>query len=194
LGEKNFWEMTKMEFNDEHIKLEPLKAEGWILDMGGGGEGVIGQLMGSRTVAIDLWKRELEESSGDALKIVMDAKQMGFLDNTFECATAFFMLMYVPTVENRQQILAEAYRVLKPGGKLCIWDMECPEELGPEYELFVIRPVVTLPDREISTGYGVPVSHKINLAQIRGLAETVGFIVDTTGTPSEHTFSLVLRK
>jgi len=41
----------------------------------------------------------------------MDAKDLQFLDETFETATAFYMFMYVP-MENRKEIFEEIYRVL----------------------------------------------------------------------------------
>jgi ubiquinone/menaquinone biosynthesis C-methylase UbiE len=71
--------------------------EGRILDNGGGGEGVIGQLKGEIVVAIDLKKSELESGikSGDtkSLKIIMDATNMKFIDNSFKTVTAFFSMM-----------------------------------------------------------------------------------------------------
>jgi hypothetical protein len=52
--------------------VDDFDAAGYILDIGGGGEGVIGQLKGERVVAIDKQKRELEEAAPGALKIVID--------------------------------------------------------------------------------------------------------------------------
>jgi hypothetical protein len=36
---------------------------------------------------------ELEETKNDALKIVMDMKELNFLDRTFSTVTAFFTFM-----------------------------------------------------------------------------------------------------
>ncbi len=184
-----------LELAREELRLEPLApVNGWILDLGGGGDGIIGQLMGQRVVAIDLWKSELEESQGEALKIVMDARQLGFLDSTFEAATCFFMLMYVSSSDDREQVLREAYRVLKPGAKLYVWDVEFPAAPDDMYERLIAHLKVQLPDREINTGYGVRWSHRISAAQITGLAKRVGFAVEEERMESEHLFHLVLRK
>jgi hypothetical protein len=56
------------------VVLPDFPAQGLILDIGGGGEGVIGQLKGKQVVAIDLSRQELDEAPGEPLlKIVMDA-------------------------------------------------------------------------------------------------------------------------
>lgn len=79
------------------INLRNITMEGRILDNGGGGEGVIGQLKGEIVVAIDLKKSELESGikSGDtkSLKIIMDTTNMKFIDNSFKTVTAFFSMM-----------------------------------------------------------------------------------------------------
>ena len=41
------------------VILNDFNAQGYILDIGGGGEGVIGELKGDQVVAIDISKREL---------------------------------------------------------------------------------------------------------------------------------------
>ncbi|UCC20818.1 MAG: hypothetical protein JSV62_05935, partial [Promethearchaeota archaeon] len=53
------------------IDLSNIILEGRVLDLGGGGEGIIGQLKGEQVVAIDPNKKELEEAkSTKDLKIV----------------------------------------------------------------------------------------------------------------------------
>ena len=90
----------------QNIDLTDVDLKGRILDIGGGGEGIIGQLKGERVVAIDRRESELKEAPGDYLKIIMDAKELKFLDETFETATAFFTLMYIP-LENHQIVFQE---------------------------------------------------------------------------------------
>ncbi|MDH5201498.1 MAG: hypothetical protein OEW93_11465, partial [Candidatus Bathyarchaeota archaeon] len=58
------------------LEMAPLKAEGFILDIGGGGEGIIGKLNGRQVVSIDLSAGELEETDNESLKIVMDATDL----------------------------------------------------------------------------------------------------------------------
>ena len=80
-------------FEQQEVVVEDFAASGFILDIGGGGEGVIGQLKGERVVAIDPNKRELEEAAPGPMKIIMDAKDLQFLDGTFSVATSFFTMM-----------------------------------------------------------------------------------------------------
>ena len=54
------------------LEIPPLSADGYVLDIGGGGEGVIGRLRGSQVVAIDCRKEELKEAPEGPLKIVCE--------------------------------------------------------------------------------------------------------------------------
>ena len=47
------------ELEKQTVLLKHLTADGFILDVGGGGEGIIGRLNGSRVVAVDNIKGEL---------------------------------------------------------------------------------------------------------------------------------------
>jgi len=129
--------------------------EGWILDIGGGGEGIIGLLKGRQVVAIDLQKRELEETTNDALKIVMDARDLQFLDNSFQTVTAFFTLMYI-SWEDIETIFAEISRILKPSGKFLIWDVTIQVNPNDKKPYFFLPLTVVLPNgKKIETVYGV---------------------------------------
>jgi hypothetical protein len=57
----------------QRIEMNPMETQGWILDIGGGGEGIVGQLNGRQVVAIDTSQEALEETQNDVLKAVMDA-------------------------------------------------------------------------------------------------------------------------
>jgi ubiquinone/menaquinone biosynthesis C-methylase UbiE len=128
---------------------------GWILDVGGGGEGIIGLLKGRDVVAIDMLMEELAETTNDALKVVMDAKDLQFIDESFTIATVYFTFMYIPE-EDFEVILKELWRVLKPGGEVLIWDVVLripPEE--QDKDKFVIILKTTFPSGlENETGYG----------------------------------------
>ncbi len=139
----------------QYPNLDDFKAEGLILDIGGGGEGIIGQMKGKLVIAIDKSKRELEEAPSDNLKIVMDATDLQFLDNSFETVTAFFTLMYM-LEETREKTFKEVFRVLKPGGRFLIWDVIIPEMDEEEKKKSYVVPIeVKLQDKTIKTGYGV---------------------------------------
>jgi len=52
------------------IDISSLAEDGFILDIGGGGEGIIGLINGRKVISIDLLKNELEETNNDSLKII----------------------------------------------------------------------------------------------------------------------------
>lgn len=164
-----------------HPKLEVVlpdfPAEGLLLDIGGGGEGVIGQLKGRQVVAIDLIKRELEDAPGEPLlKIVMDARDLKFLDGTFATATVFFTFMYIAP-EDHAKVFAELHRVLGPGGRLLVWDPVFPAKAEPGKPRIIYPLHVRLPEKEINTGYGVRIAEGQGADHFVGLAKAAGFEV-----------------
>ncbi len=103
-------------FKREEVVLEDLTAEGLILDIGSGGQGVIGRLKGEQVIAIDPNKLELQGAADGPLKIIMDATDLKFLDESFNTVTSFYTLMYIKEEESHKQVFGEVYRVLKQGG------------------------------------------------------------------------------
>ena len=97
--------------------------QGSILDIGGGGEGVIGRLYKDQVVAVDHCQEELDEAPNCFTKMLMDATNLEFSSGAFDHVTFFFSLMFM-NVQTQLQALAEAVRVLKPGGTLHIWDAD----------------------------------------------------------------------
>ena len=138
----------------QKIDLSNFEIEGKILDIGGGGEGIISLLGGDRVTAIDPNREELEEAPGDGLKIVMSAQDLKFPDNTFDTVTSFFTLMYIPG-ELRQKVFHEVYRVLKKDGKFLIWDVKIPARTNSQEQVFAVPLEINMGDRLIKTGYGV---------------------------------------
>lgn len=162
-----------------HPKLEvtvpDFPAEGLILDIGGGGEGIIGQLKGRQVVAIDLIKRELEDApGGPLLKIVMDARSLGFLDGSFDTATVFFTFMYIMPADHAK-VFAELHRVLRPGARLLVWDPVFPEKAAPEKPKIMYPLHVRLPGKEVNTGYGVGIREGQGAVHFVELAKAAGF-------------------
>jgi len=172
------------------VEIGPIEADGFILDIGGGGEGIIGKLNGRQVVAIDKRPQELEETENDALKIVMDATDLKFLDCTFAAATAFYTMMYIPNDE-KPRVLAEAHRVLRPGARLHVWDAAIPAESGDKKH-FVVPLRVAMPDETVETGYGSGLKEQ-SAETIMELAEAAGFKTVKAET-GEHTFYLELEK
>ncbi len=133
--------------------MQGFKPEGLVLDIGGGGEGIIGRLLGKQVVAIDRRKDELEEAPDGPLKVVADAMALPFLDETFDHATVFFTFFYIPD-DQRQKVLDEVARVLKKDGNLYIWDAIIPPYNGGEKDVFATELSIELGDETVATGYG----------------------------------------
>ena len=124
---------------------------GKILDIGGGGEGIIGQLYTSQVVAIDIRQDELDEAPTEFEKILMDTTHLKFKENSFDHVTSFYTLMYMNT-EDQKTAITEASRVLKNNGKLHIWDCDI---ISAYPEPFCIDISIQLPNKHIATTYGI---------------------------------------
>ena len=157
----------------QSIELSPIKTDGLILDIGGGGEGIIGKLNGKQVIAIDTSEKELEETKNEALKVVMDATDLKFLSKSFDVCTSFFSLMYIPN-EKHLKVFREAYRVLKDDGKFLLWDVKIPKKRG-DYIIFVVPLKIRLPNEEIETGYGVEWNKLQNIEHFKQLAQRTKF-------------------
>jgi ubiquinone/menaquinone biosynthesis C-methylase UbiE len=167
-------------FTDKQIiNLKDVKLRGSLLDIGGGGEGIIGQLYGKKVVAIDVSQRELEESPSDKpLKIVMDVCDLKFLDNEFYNATSFFTMMYLDS-EEREKALSEIFRVLKPNGKFLLWDLEIPLYNNDEdKDIYAVPLKINFKDQVTEPRYGVrwPGSEQ-NISLYKELGKKIGFEV-----------------
>lgn len=140
--------------DEQVVELERFEAEGFILDIGGGGEGIIGILQQDQVVAIDRSARELEEAPAGPIKVVMDARQMAFHANSFQTVSAFFSLMYIDERKSLQKVFEDVYRVLEPGGSFRIWDV-CVRRRETQKDLYVIPLKIRVKGQEINTGYGM---------------------------------------
>jgi ubiquinone/menaquinone biosynthesis C-methylase UbiE len=180
----------------EQIKLEvgDFQSEGFVLDIGGGGEGVIGRLKGKDVIAIDIRKEELEEAADGPLKIVMDATDLKFLDGTFNNVTAFFSLMYIKNQKDQQKIMEEVHRVLKPEGLFHVWDIDLSHRPETDKEFYIVFLRYRVHDEEIGTGYGArwPAEQRGEKYYL-SLAEKAGFKHLKTER-NQHTFRMFFEK
>lgn len=164
-------------FETHDVVVSDFEADGYVLDLGGGGEGIIGRLKPDQVVAIDPNERELAEAAAGPLKVVMDARDLRFLEATFSAATSFFTLMYIPGPDHAT-VFDEVFRVLVPGGSFFIWDASLPLRGDREEDFAVFPLAIKLPSEEVSTGYGTRWPAKvIDLDHYHDAAESSGFEV-----------------
>ena len=160
---------------EQRVAVDDFEAQGYVLDIGGGGEGIMGTLKGCQVIAIDRSRRELEEAAEGPLKIVMDATDLQFLDGTFQTATAFFALMFVSPAD-QASVMREVYRVLVPGGRFLVWDAALPTRLDEDKDIVAFHLSVRLPGEEIRTGYGTKwPEHELDPSYYARLATDAGF-------------------
>lgn len=161
--------------SQQTVVIDDFNVDGFILDIGGGGEGVIGQLKGKQVISIDSNKEELLEAADGPLKIVMDATELKFLDSSFSSATAFYALMYM-TAREHERVFGEVFRVLEDEGLFRIWDVQLIHKKCANKPGFAVPVEVILPGRKISVGYGsywpdkkYDLNHYIEIAGQTGL-------------------------
>jgi tetratricopeptide (TPR) repeat protein len=180
-------------FDRQEVTVPDFRAEGYILDIGGGGEGIIGQLKGNQVISIDPYKEELENAPSTNLKIVMDGRDLKFIDGSFNTAAIFYTLMYI-SPEDHEKVFLEVKRVLRHSGRLLIWDVNLPVWKDASKEFGVYRFKFKLPKKEIDTGYGAkfPKSVPLNMQYYLNLAQKTGFKV-IAAKNNEHSFYLELQ-
>ncbi len=137
----------------QHILLQEIPP-GRMIDIGGGGEGVIARVGGPRVVPVDKYLSEIHEARGNAPAahwMVADATTLPCNQQSFDHATAFFSCMYMPA-DVQRKVFRETYRVLKPNGEFWVWDVD----MASKSKVCAVRLHVALPDKQIiNTIYGV---------------------------------------
>ena len=114
----------------QEIALRYLETDGLILDIGGGGEGLVSRIMGSKVCAVDIRMSEIREAQihgPPANWFVGDGQALCFQDDVFDIITLWFSLGYMSDWSVKRSVLEEAYRVLNEGGKLSILASNIPE-------------------------------------------------------------------
>jgi ubiquinone/menaquinone biosynthesis C-methylase UbiE len=147
-----------------------------VIDIGGGGEGIIARIGKERVTAVDKFQSEIDEAkpkAPEAKWIIADARNLEFPNEHFDHATAFFSFMYMSN-KDKEDIIREVKRVIKGGGEFWIWDAVIRKTKG----VFLIKIKVILPDKQVvKTAYGV--SSKVQkIDSISSLLEDEGFRVE----------------
>ncbi len=162
-----------------------------ILDIGGGGEGIIAQVGRERVTAVDKYQSEINQAkhkAPEATWVLADATKLGYSENFFDNATSFFSIMYMSN-EDKSKVFQEVYRVLKPEGEFWVWDASISSDKG----VFFIKVKAILPNKEVvRTGYGV--SSKIQTSDVvKDLLENIGFKVEVV-EDNENWYFLKAKK
>jgi ubiquinone/menaquinone biosynthesis C-methylase UbiE len=159
----------------QKIVLESIP-EGFIIDIGGGGAGIIAQIGRERVTAIDKLQSEIDQAkykAPEANWVLADALNLDFSDRHFDSATAFFSIMYMSN-EDKKEVFKEVYRVISEEGEFWIWDVSISKEKG----VFLVKIKVVFPDKTVvRTGYGVS-SKKQTVSFTKEMLEDVGFNVE----------------
>jgi ubiquinone/menaquinone biosynthesis C-methylase UbiE len=166
---------THIEIPEQKIKLRRLERDGLILDIGGGGEGLVSRIEGDRVCAVDIRMSEIREAQIHehfSNWIVADGRNLCFDDRVFDIVTLWFSLGYMSNWGTKRAVLEAAYRVLKKNGRLSIM-ASCIPKAGTS---LIFWATFTLPDGTLSkTGYGVKGGQNQTLPRILELATDVGF-------------------
>ncbi|MFW9961755.1 MAG: class I SAM-dependent methyltransferase [Candidatus Thorarchaeota archaeon] len=159
----------------QDIVLPQISTEGLVLDIGGGGEGLVSRIAGNNVCAVDYRISEIREAqihNPPANWFAADGRALPFQDSTFDIATLWFSLGYMNEWSTKEAVLTEVLRTLKNEGKVLIMAsrIDCKEQR------LVFSAHFTLPDGTVSkTGYGVRGNQNQILDTIDTLVREVGF-------------------
>ncbi len=75
---------------------------------------------------------EAERKFPEQVFTVGDATALPFPDSSFDIVFSFAVIHHIPSKDMRKQFIAEAFRVLRPGGKFIFtaWDLWSPQYMG----------------------------------------------------------------
>lgn len=162
---------------------------GSILDVGGGGEAVIGQIYKDRVIAIDNRQEELDDAPDCCSKQLMDATELLFPDDSFDNVTFFYTLMYMRE-ESQLKSICEAARVLRVGGLMNIWDCDiCAAYPEP----FIVDLDIKTDNKTIHTTYGIIKKDIQSSDSIVHLLEHAGLRIDFL-QEKEGQFHIICKK
>ena len=164
---------------------------GSIIDIGGGGEGVIAQIGGERITAIDKHQSEIDEAidkAPEAKWMVADALDLPFEEEEFDNATAFFSGMYM-SHEDKRNVFKEVHRVIPSGGEFWIWD----SKIKTRRETFLIMLRISLPGKKkFNTGYGTRITDQDEIL-FKDYLNEAGFSIEETKV-NKYWFFIRARK
>ncbi|UCE10856.1 MAG: class I SAM-dependent methyltransferase [Candidatus Thorarchaeota archaeon] len=159
----------------QEIRLERIPGNDPILDIGGGCEGLVSRIEGSRVCAVDLNPNEILEAQIHAPEsqwVLADGRYLCIKDASFETVTAWFMLGYVSNWEDKERLLRQAHRTMKKDGLLSIM----ASNITTTENRHIMETVFEFPDGEVSkTGYGVAGKQDQTLDTVSLVLSRIGF-------------------
>jgi len=159
----------------QEITLEYIPTDGLIIDIGGGGEGLVSRIGGAKVCAVDIRMSEIREAQihgPPSNWLVGDGQHLSFQDGVFDVATMWFSLGYMSDWSTKRRVLEESRRVLVDNGHISILSSHIPRNC----DHLVFWAQFTLPDGTISqTGYGVRGGQGQTLNRLVKLLEEIGY-------------------
>ncbi|MDD3804310.1 MAG: class I SAM-dependent methyltransferase [bacterium] len=183
--------ITEIKIND--IDFDKVDIKGKIIDIGGGGEGIVEKRFKKNVIAVDKSLRELTETENVSLKVASDGGALPFKDNSFDSAAFFFSMMYMP-VSMRIRNLAEVNRVLKNNSSLHIFE---PRVICRNYKpihLIKVRMNVKTGGKRVNASYGSVFAKKSqNLSHFTKIGLLTGFSIEQVNDYREW-FHIIFSK
>ncbi len=134
--------VAKLQLRNELIDSLVLSGDEKILDVGCGRgllliEAAKRLTKGGKATGVDIWTEDLSKNSAEAAKInakiegvsdrvrieTGDARKLVYPPANFDVVMSSLAIHNIPDHEERNQAVREMWRVLKPGGKLLIYDI-----------------------------------------------------------------------
>ncbi len=162
----------------QKVCLNSIDVGGLILDVGGGGEGLVARIGGDKVCAVDINLDKIREArihKESANWFNCDGRNLCFKSKVFDMATLWFALGYMRTWQMKESVLREVYRVLKDEALLSIWAcrVDCEEAAA------IIRTDISFPNGTTSRfGFGLVGQQDQTLETVSMLLESVGFTVE----------------
>ena len=177
----------------QEVRLKHLPQEGLIIDVGGGGEGLVSRIETSRVCVVDINLNKIREGMiyGQVSQwILSDARMLSVKDERFNVATLWFSLGYIRDWDSKKQVIAEVARVLRRSGRISILGARttCSDSR------FVMRALFHFPDGAISKmSYGMDGTQRQDAEAVVKLLQETGFN-NITSEDNGHWFRVDAQK